>query len=863
MFKKASICLFLGLLLPTLVLFYSLLVPGPAVWGDAPYFYPETLKELVSEPEVWTERGTLLGGVNNLLWISPLMFIYGLLNTTFGLTNDIIVRLLFYFPAIVFSYFGSWFFAKSLGLSHTVRFFVALVYTFNTYFLLLVDGGQVGIALAYGLFPVSLWALRRFFLNSSFNNFYLGLVFLFVLGIADPRFSFIALVTLTIWYFLETLFKEIKLKYHIISKFLLLCLVYLLVSSYWLYPTLMLGSALGTASDFVPTSVLNALLLYQPHWPLNEFGKIIPPQFYFVGVPILIFSNLFFRTRKILIILLAFLAFAFLAKGPGEPAGVFYGWALENIPFANSFRDSTKFFAPLILFAGILIGNFANSLFELLKRRPVVAYGSLVFLWAYLLFLLYPAFGGLGGVLSLKHTTREFVDIGELVAKDPNFSRSVWFPEKHPFVFQNSAHPAVDARELVGLRPLATLNVGTLDRYNFLHDPTSTDWLKVLGLKYLVLSGDFRKSQNVEEKEDWNNLIRLLESKKGLKKQGSLSLWEVEGALPHSYAVEKLIAVVGADDIYEKMGEKVPGFGLGKQGFVFFEDGKLDPKRLEAIASESAVIVFNDKSEEDLTLSFLQKYFLGPEAAKGSWAIRPAGDYLKWKYELLTQGIKTREFDYSRGVAFSSQAAEKITFKTNLVAPGQYVIAVRSMSSTASELKVTVRGGGFKIATNSRPVFTWSIVQGFEFPSGPLEIELENTSGFQVINVVAVIPKQEWGYALDTTHQFEKHFNSVSVMDETFSSDLGNFLTSNQNPKNNWLILTDSWNPFWKVQKGKDSFYSLPIYSAVNGFYTERVDRPILVFEGQKYFKWGLWASLLSILSLSTYFIYSKTKQNV
>lgn len=877
MFKKENIILLLGLLIPVLLIYKPFLFPGTAVWGDAPYFYPETLKELVSEPEVWTQRGTLLGGINNLLWISPLMFLYGVLNSTFGLNNDLLIRIIFYFPAIILAFLGSYLMVKSLGFLPVTRFFASLFYVFNTYFLLLIDGGQVGVALAYGLFPFSLWALRNFSTIGSINNFYLALLSIFILGVADPRFSIIALVTAFVWYLLEVIFKEVGANYTTVRKFLFLCVGYLLVSSYWLLPTFKLPLMGIETSDLAPVSILNSLLLYQPHWPLNEFGKISAPPFYFIGIPLIIFSNLFFKTRKILIILLVFLVFAYLTKGIADPAGIFYSWVLNNVPFSQAFRDSTKFFTPLALFAGILIANFASCVFDLLKKKPVVAYGSLVIIWGYLLFLLHPAFLGLNGVLSPKYNSPELMEIHELISKDDNFSRSVWFPEKHPFAFQSNNHPAIDAKELANLRPFAALNTGTLDRYNFLHDPASTDWLKVFGLKYLVLSGDFRKTQNEGEAEDWNSLIRLLESKKELKRQGALPLWEVEGALPHSYVVDKLIAVVGAGDIYEKMGEKVQGFDLGKQGFVFFEDGKLDPNNLQGIASESAILLLNDKNEEDLALSFLQKYFLGTEDVSGNWAIRSNADYLKWKYELLNHGIKTREFDYSRGIVFSSQEAEIIKFKTNLVSAGQYVLAVRSMGSGNGELRSKVGSEIFKINSKSEDKFTWFVKEGLEFPGGALEIELENTRGFQVVNVVALIPKQEWEKAWETSRRFTSYFKVISVSQNSWSEDPSASLNNNIQevkresagtlkvkltlPQDSWLILTDNWNPLWNLKMGRDTFDSLPIFSAVNGFYTERADKPILIFEGQKYFRWGLWLSMLSILSLAIYFLWSKSNE--
>ena len=51
--------------------------------------------------------------------------------------------------------------ARYLKLGKVAQFFSSLIFVFNTYYLILVDGGQVGIALSYGLSPLIFLFLKN------------------------------------------------------------------------------------------------------------------------------------------------------------------------------------------------------------------------------------------------------------------------------------------------------------------------------------------------------------------------------------------------------------------------------------------------------------------------------------------------------------------------------------------------------------------------------------------------------------------------------------------------------------------------------------------------------------------------------
>src|SRR5450432_3126767 len=128
--KKIS---YLILVVSVVLIFRKFFLPGPLVWGDAPYFYKDGLKELVSLPLPWISRGNTLGAPNLFIWIYPLMVIYGAIGTFLHLGNDLILRILFYFPSLIFGFWGIYLLTKRLKFSNTVTFFATLVYLINTY----------------------------------------------------------------------------------------------------------------------------------------------------------------------------------------------------------------------------------------------------------------------------------------------------------------------------------------------------------------------------------------------------------------------------------------------------------------------------------------------------------------------------------------------------------------------------------------------------------------------------------------------------------------------------------------------------------------------------------------------------------
>ncbi|MBI2268246.1 MAG: hypothetical protein HYU80_02220 [Candidatus Blackburnbacteria bacterium] len=875
---KNSILLLGLVVIPVILVFRAFFLLGPAVWGDAPYFYPEAFRDFFSEPLVWESRGRL-GVVNDLYFIYPLMLIYRGLGFL-GLSNDLVIRALFYFPAIFFAFLSPWLLARYLRFSPIVVMFSSLVYVLNTYFILVVDGGQVGVALAYGLFPFALLELFKLVDKRGTSQFFTSLCVFMLLVIADVRFALIAIFTFFVWLVLNRLSVQRR-------RLIFFGIAVLALSSYWLIPNLRLEptTGSGTRSSLELISILNPLFLFSPHWPLNEFGKTFPPPWFFVGIPLLIFSNLFFKkNRQVFVLTFIFLFFVFLAKGETGFLGSLYAWGVDTVPLVGgAFRDSTKFFAPLLLFAGILIGLGVQN-FQQIFKKQVFSWLVVIVAYIYLLFLVYPAvFGGMNGVLAARAFPEDLNAIASNISGEDRFLRTVWFPERHPLAFSTERAPALDAKSLVNLRPFASLNTGTLDAFNFLHDDESLEWFKLFGVKYLIFSGDTRKaSSSQEDQEDWNDLLRLVDDNKDLRRVSwgtEIPVYEVPESKPRIFGVSKVIAVVGSDDIYTKLKNVNPEFSIGNQGFVFLEDGKFDPGVLAKYSPDSALLVLNNKHEEDMALSFLQKHFVSPsESISADWAVRRSKDYLSWKYELLVNGVNTREFDYNKGIAFSSKMGERISFNVDVDDEGEYVLLVRSMSNSNGGLKAYLDNNSFEIYSHTPNNFEWATKDGLMLKKGHHELVFENLGSFGVLNTFAIVRKQEWEGAWNKSWQLTTKFKVVTVGDNVDLKEALEIQEGNKwveveyqfvNPAKyqlnlpvgaRWIVFTDSYHPQWIAREREDVLPSLPFYSSVNGFGFTDPGNAELVFTGQKEVRLGVYITVISIVVIAAFFVAARIR---
>lgn len=478
---KHSVILSLTVFLSAMLLvFRPWFTLGEIIGGDWPYYFSDTLAYFSITPRLWGPwLANGLGGVHPIL---GLHFFSSLIIVPFTQWLHIpwtIAYKIGWFGLFLFlSAFSSHRLSRLViwNSSPFVYYFSSLIYTTNTYILMVTSGGQMGVALAYAASPL----VFASFLNRSALQ--LGL-FLGLQLMIDPRIAYVTTVGIGLYYVLFP--RELR------SGFLTLCasaIIAVGVNAFWLVPFVVLKSdplaGLGTAFASIESvkffsfaDFSHALSLLHPNWPENIFGKTYFLQPEFLVLPILAFSSLLY-TKKI-IFYFAFLALtgAFLAKGANEPFSGVYVWLFTHVPGFAMFRDPSKFY--LLVSVGLsVLTPFALRAFGRYKTHAFVA---AAIIWFFL--IREGMMGHLGGTFATRALPREYRDLAVLLQNDPSFSRTLWVPRQSRFAFATLDHMAVEAEPF-----LSATNPAQLAQK--LEDPSARELVSDIGVGRVILPFD-------------------------------------------------------------------------------------------------------------------------------------------------------------------------------------------------------------------------------------------------------------------------------------------------------------------------------------------------------------------------------------
>lgn len=843
MIKSKYLIFVLALVIPYFIIYKSFFSTSPLAWGDAPFYYPQNLRELVNFPQTWNFRNDNFGAPQGyILWLYLLSLVQGVLGSILKLPTEIVSRVIFYFPATLLSIIGAWLFLTKFTKNIKAIFLGCFLYGFNTYNLVLIDGGQVGVGLSYGLFPLAIYFLFNFFQKNNTRNFLLSLLTLFLLINSDIRTFLLSLSFIFFWFSMEVFAKRDKFINFKKKPLFLLFIALLGLNSFWIIPTLIIRSQAlinltPDPSSFI--SILNSFYLFQPHFPLNEFGRIVNPPFYFAFLPVLFLSGLLINYKGLskkffLGWVVFFLIYVFLAKGENKPIGDFYVFLVNSLPLGVAFRDSSKFFIPLILSASILLALSYERIDAVINEKKLNTL-FLVSVYLYLSLLIHPAIlGKLSGNLGQNYKSDYFEKIYQNLKGQEDFFRTLWFDEKPQQAFSSWNHPSISAINLFQERPFASMIEGSYDLYNFLHNPQLSQWFDLLGIKYVFYPENERKKiRNDKDLRNRQLFLRFVDSLSGFSKKNwdtNFPIYQTTTFKPHIFGQNKVFLILGGEEIYEKL-FSVQNFSLAAQGLIFLEDGKFDPNQLFSLDSKSAQLIFvNKKNDLDLAMTFLQDKMISVKKANFSkWALRDSKDYLKWKDELSNFGFDTKEFDYNKGLAYSTRRDELISFE-NKLKKDRYFIALRyanASDSAGMEVKVNNFKKDLKNETNG---FKWDLVGPIEL-EGRGKFEIKNLGGTTILNTVALLSEDDLSIVKSKSKKLIDIFSPIRINSVDSLKNFANQLERNiveieslqksptyykiTSPKVKWIIFTDHYHPDWKLEHNSP----FPLYSMVNGFY--------------------------------------------
>ena len=832
--KKLTI--YILILLPVILALKNFFdISNPLVWGDAPFFYPENLKELFNIPYVWDVRNSNFGSPQLLtLWLYLPTFLLGFLHNIFGFQHEIVIRLIFYFSFLVCGSLGMNSLLKRLNFSELARAFGVLFYILNTYSLVLIDGGQIGVLLSYGLFPLALVTFLRFMEKNSMKNFFLAVTGHLLIFNIDLRIALVLMLFETIW--LVLLIEKDKTKGFV--KILKIYLTILGLCSFWIIPFLE-GIGKTDAGISQDTSnfigLFNAFYLFQPHFPNNEFGELAKTPIYFIFLPVIFFTGLLKRNKFAVKISLLFLLFVFLAKGSGFFLGEIYSFVVNNMPLGNAFRDSSKFYIPAILTASILLSNSTDFIKENFNRSRLI-WMSLIYLA--ILLTIYPAFAGnLSGVLGRSPDKTDFYKISELIQSEGYAFRTLWFRERPSLGYADWSHPALSANSLFQDRPFASMIDGDYDLFGFLHDGHISDWYELLGIKYIFYPPYERQKtptkKELAERKIFENFISKIPGLGKINSSLSFPGYETGDPQPRIYIQEKILFLVGGEEIYKKL-FAFKNFALEKSGMVFLESCKLNPEVIFKIKPQTFGLVLTDDKNDLLMPFFCDKLFSPNTAIRKEWAINSSTGYLNWKAQLLERGVRNYDYDFGKGMAYSTKENEKLEFKIKIPETKNYYLPVRFLTATGSAgLQVNYGDNREILRSFSAHKLQWSVLGPVFLKKGETKVTLTNKGGLVVLNTLGIIAQDLYE---GQQNLVEQKLKNLIVFNPQETGKLGEWFNSERikvdyeliSPveykiklpgKAAWLVFSERFDQDWNLKGDAGLKQPLPFYSIINGFY--------------------------------------------
>jgi hypothetical protein len=516
--------------------------------GDWRFFWPDVVPTLCHLPSTWdSSLNTGLGIPDaNTLWIT------GYLNLTscashIGLSWNLISLLFWILPPILISFISSYLlFIKVLAPKKIFGILAAIIYTTNTYFLLVFMGGQTGICLAYACIPALYLAFIQLVRSNSFrNSFILGLL----LGLQlwwDIRFVYMTLGSIILLMpFLLT--KQIK-KLQTLGYLFISLLEMGLLHSYWILPAVV-GRSVGIPHGFFEEANVyffsfadfsHAFSLLHPNWPENIFGKVSFLQPEFLLIPIFAFLFLLFKPVKkespykylpFFFVMLAVVG-TFLAKGTNDPFGFVFVFLFNHFPGFVMFRDPTKFYAFISIGYAMLIPFSLLSVSSFFpKRYRVVLPIFFLFFW---ILLLRQANFPLSSFFRLHRVPNDYQNLQSLLANQKQFSRTLWIPTIQRYRYLSDLHPTLPMDEL----SLALYNKPNVPLQKLLNK----EQLTILGIEYVIVPYDSEKELFLKDRKYYQKLymdtIKQLEQFPWLQKQKAftkLAVFKLPQAKDHMF----------------------------------------------------------------------------------------------------------------------------------------------------------------------------------------------------------------------------------------------------------------------------------------------------------------------------------------
>jgi len=843
-------------------------------------------------PQQWTDAGALgLGqydGFTNWNW--PIRAVTGLL-MRFGATSNMTHQFFLFTGVIGVGFYSMYSLLKHLNISKKTAVSVTFFYLVNTYTLLVIDGGQLLIALSYSLLPLCYLLILQAIERLTPINITKAALSISVLGFFDIRFVLI----LGILLILNALWKLIYLRdigyvKQWIKVGALSSSIFLLLHLFWILPFTMNPSSSFatevmsvTQLDFLNfTSLAHALLAQQPHWPLNNFGNISSPNLVFILIPL--FSFLAIKNKKhtknILFWILIALLSLFLVKGINPPFGKVYYYLFEYVPGFSVFRDSTKFFFLLNLSFSVLIGFSLDYLKGKLNNN-LFSYFFIV----YILVIFLPTSSlTLQGTFLVKPDQSAFEEIEQILRSDEEFSRTLWIPYKNGLSYTSITKPGLEALRIYNQRPFNTGSIGKYDSLNFIRDADYMgEIFDVYGIGYISYP-DMGYSKQ-EDADYYHTFLKQIEHLDWVDRKLDIEIptFKTKRNKEKIFLASNTYAISGSDRIYEQFHsgsnrlsdnaliflDEHTGFTSIERDIPLIYDNELD-----------AIVTISKKK----TVPANQVIQITQDFWRGYDGLIIWRDFLEQKYGLTTQdfypegiivaeGKKTTEIDLEQeGKLFvrllKTPLSEAVVFEQK---ENRVIIDTKLDKKI---VKRTIHGYDTiedQVFDYLDANFYWVEIENID-PSFAFEVTTEGA--INAFNQFAILRDEDFFAATDVFNQKEKYksadlkFGQSEVNDVELEyqrlSPTEYIVTISNLKKPLSMVFSQTYDNNWKLYRNDNTSTSpYPVYSGLNGYWITQNGTYRLYYEPQKLIQLPFTISSISFIIVILYimkYVYTTHK---
>lgn len=713
----------------------------------------------------------------------------------------------------------------------TLPLFSLFIYVLNPYFLSIIDGGQLNLAFAYSLIPITI-SVNLLPNKNKLRYKYLSVILIWITSCFDLRIAIIEIIIIGLILLLKKKIKQLSLFVSITA----ICL--LLWHFYWIAPLIISKNGITpvgytsayTASTLSYATLGHAISLQPANWYLNVFGKTENTRWYLYIYPLLAFGVLAFTKNKFIkYIAVVALTGIFLSKGTQEPLGLIYQFLYTHLPGFVFFRDSSKFFMIIAFCYSLLISN----LFSILKNKFIkLSYLLLIVCTV----IIWPVFTGkLYGTFAIPHLSNEVKNSWKLFANE-EFYRSIWYPAKHPLGYSSTNHPSINLIDLINLRPFTTNITGSYESLNFLRSAAVPEILKTASVKYFIFPDTDNRKGLFDSKEEeyiaWLKNYFRSQSWLSTKSTGAVDVYELPEYFDKFRLLKSIAWVVGPDNTYEEFTKRK--IGLKNIAVIHVDEYPNLLDNISLINLEDSRIVMNQTDILDVKMSLtndkqlttLSSLVSEDNSDPSGWWSKPPNSFIDIR-TFLYEKYKLDYHDFDRGKGYLiSERKNKIQIP---LSKHGSVYARVLMSSESGKLVFKSSQNVTSINTfNNSTVLRW--VKVFSNITDK-EITVESDGNINILNTISVLNTQE-------ESEIDKKFNDLGVplvniddylvnppyLSEKVSWEYvnpTNYTIKNIN-SNGLLVFSDSYSKKWISETGDKKSESIPIYSYINGFHVNR-----------------------------------------